>query len=499
MSSTENRTFVRAPIDYVWETTNDLRLWPQLFTEYESVEVLDDGPPVRFRLTTRPDADQRTWTWESERRPDRSTWTVVARRRETGPFEHMDIRWDFRPHADGTIMRWRQDFAMKHDAPFSDGEMLERLNATSAEQMVAVGRSVEDRYHGGVGPGGPETVSIHDAVHAQRLLTLTCGARLARLVETVTERRVAQALTDGPLDLDELARRTGSHPGTLHRVLRALATVGVFTEASAGRFENTPLSCFLLEDHPYSLAPLVRHSASRMIADPYGGLGRAVITGERQAETTLGSDVWSFLEANPEDAAQFDATMTRLGAWETDEHVTAIEPSRFSEIIDMGGGRGAFLSACLLAAPAAQGLLVENERVTAEAEALLAARGVSGRARVEVGDAFSGPPRRPVAHRAVIFKAVLHNWDDEAALRALAGAADAIDDSGRVFLIEQVLAPGDVFDHAKWLDLDMMLTFGGRERTDTDWRDLLRRAGLRLVGAPAVGRWGVLECERTPT
>lgn len=493
MTTTDNRIFVDAPIDLVWNVTNNVRLWPELFTEYEQVEVIEDGPPVVFRLTTRPDPDGRTWSWVSERTIDRSTLTARARRRETGPFEYMNIRWDYRTHGAGTVMRWRQDFAVKPEFPFSEEAMKDRLEATTAEQMVAVARSVETRSRG---RDASASVNIHNSDHAKRLLTLTCGSRLFRLVETVTDLQVADALANGPLKIEQLAEKVAAHPPTLQRVLRALATVDVFAEEAPGVFTHTPLSRFLIESHPYSLTPLVRHSGSRIIEEPLRNLPTAVRTGGAQARSALGSDVWSFLAANDSDAAAFDDAMTRLGGWEIEQHVAAVSPQRFTEIIDVGGGQGRFLAACLDAAPNARGVLVERESVLQEAQPVLEFNGVVERVRTQIGDAFSMAPWPPGPNRAVILKAVLHNWDDDHAARALSTVGNSLDESGRVFLIEQVVAPGNTFDHAKWLDLDMMLTFGGRERTQQDWQELLSRAGLKLVNEPTPGRWGVLECKR---
>ena len=115
---TENEITIAAPLDLVWDMTNDLEHWPQLFSEYASVEILArKGDTTTFRLTMHPDENGKVWSWVSERdrrpRPARSR----ARRVETGPFEHMDIRWEYDEVPGGTRMRWTQDFAMKPERP----------------------------------------------------------------------------------------------------------------------------------------------------------------------------------------------------------------------------------------------------------------------------------------------------------------------------------------------------------------------------------------------
>ncbi|MEV8441654.1 SRPBCC family protein [Actinosynnema sp. NPDC051121] len=142
---TDNEIVITAPMDLVWERTNDVESWPDLFSEYASADVLErDGDRVLFRLTTHPDADGKTWTWVSERVADRATRTVTARRVSTGPFERMDIRWTYEQVGDGVRMRWVQDFAMKPDAPVDDAGMTRRINENSRVQMSLIKQKIEE-------------------------------------------------------------------------------------------------------------------------------------------------------------------------------------------------------------------------------------------------------------------------------------------------------------------------------------------------------------------
>ena len=146
---TDNEIIVDAPIDFVWAATNDVRDWPNLFTEYESIEVLDEqGDTVTFRLTMKPDENGNAWSWVSRRTHDKSTHSVRAQRVETGFFEYMHLRWHFQP-LDGnrTLMRWSQDFTMKAAAPIDDAGMQERLNRNTVVQQQAVKDAVEARRH----------------------------------------------------------------------------------------------------------------------------------------------------------------------------------------------------------------------------------------------------------------------------------------------------------------------------------------------------------------
>jgi aromatase len=142
----DNSILVKAPLDLVWEMTNDVESWPHLFTEYSEVEILGrDGGTTRIRLTTHADDNGKVWTWESERTPDAATHTVTARRVDfsTGPFASMEIRWEYREVPEGVEMRWVQDFELKPGLPFTADQMAGHLSGNTVEQMEAVKAQLE--------------------------------------------------------------------------------------------------------------------------------------------------------------------------------------------------------------------------------------------------------------------------------------------------------------------------------------------------------------------
>ena len=141
---TQNEITIAAPLDLVWEITNDLENWPRLFSEYASVEVLSrEGATTTFRLTMHPDENGKVWSWVSERTPDREKRMVRARRVETGPFAHMNIVWEYAELPGGVQMRWTQDFAMKPDAPVDDDWMTDNINRNSRTQMALIRDRIE--------------------------------------------------------------------------------------------------------------------------------------------------------------------------------------------------------------------------------------------------------------------------------------------------------------------------------------------------------------------
>ncbi|MFE0155616.1 SRPBCC family protein [Nonomuraea sp. NPDC059007] len=141
---TDNSIVIDAPMELVWEMTNDVESWPELFSEYASAEILErQDETVRFRLTMHPDDEGKVWSWVSERTPDPRTRTVNAKRVETGPFEHMIIFWEYLQEQEGVRMRWVQDFHMKPSAPVDDAGMTDHLNRNTLVQMERIKGIVE--------------------------------------------------------------------------------------------------------------------------------------------------------------------------------------------------------------------------------------------------------------------------------------------------------------------------------------------------------------------
>jgi O-methyltransferase domain/Polyketide cyclase / dehydrase and lipid transport len=490
---TDNRILINAPMDLVWTHTNDVAGWPELFTEYASAEILGrDGDSVTFRLTTRPDDDGKVWSWVSRRTPDPATRTVRAYRVETGPFEYMNLRWEYHQEAAGVVMRWIQDFALKPEAGFTEEAMVERLDRTTAEQMAHIKSVLESRARDGAGPGPGD-------LHAQQLLYLTCGWRLAAVVSALAELGIPDLLSGGPRGVEELAESSKAHPDSLYRVLRCAASVGITAELPDGRFESTPLAEGIRADVPYSLLPLVRYSAQAFVTKPYEALVHSVRTGDPATVPTLGTDLWQYLETSPEEGALYESTMTGLGRWETDRHLDAVRPERFRRIADIGGGRGHFLAAALRRAPDASGVLFDRHEVLTESFDVLKEAEVAARVTPVAGDFFTDP--LPAGCDAYVVKAVLHYWPDDRATELLAAVRTAIGDraDARLFVVEQVVSGGNTWDHAKFLDLDMLVLTGGRERAPEEWRRLLAAAGFEPVGRPAEGHWTVLECRPVAT
>jgi multifunctional cyclase/dehydratase/O-methyltransferase len=320
---------------------------------------------------------------------------------------------------------------------------------------------------------------------------LVSGARAAQVVYALAELGVADELADGPRTVAEIAAATGTHEPSLARLLRAAAAIDVIAALPDGRYGPNALSAALRSDAPGSVRELVLFNASDLDSLPWRALSDGIRTGKPTFDTLFGTSFFAHLDSHPEDAALFDRAMTNMSVSSSAVYLAQYDFSDLTRVADVGGGRGYFLSALLQRYPHLHGVLVDLPGAAAEAPDLLRERGLADRVSVEAGDFFTEVPGGCDGY---VIKNVLHDWDDDDALRILRTVRAAMAPDSRILICESVLAPPGRFDHAALLDLDMMLKFGGRERDLESWRSLLARAGLRLANNPTVGARTVLDC-----
>jgi hypothetical protein len=315
---------------------------------------------------------------------------------------------------------------------------------------------------------------MHDAeTPTVALRRLVNGYQVTQAIHVAAALGIADLLRDGPRDSDALAAQTDSHAPSLHRVLRALASVGVLHEDDDGRFALTAIGECLRSD----AAEPVRGWAA-FVGRPYhfqawSALLHGVRTGESPFRSVHGTDVWDYRVAHPEEGAIFNAAMTDIMLRANAHLLAAYDFARFATVVDVGGGRGAFLGAVLDANPAMRGILVDQPHVVAGAV-------VGDRCEVVGGSFFEALPEGADAY---LLKAVLHDWEDDDALRILARCRAAIPDHGVLLVVERDLgAPNEGAD-AKFADLNMMVGPGGRERTYDEFATLFAAGGFELVDA----------------
>jgi hypothetical protein len=261
-------------------------------------------------------------------------------------------------------------------------------------------------------------------------------------------------------------------------VLRALASVGVFGTDEQGRFTLTPLGAALQSDAPGAARSTVIALAGEWWWAAWGEVLHAVRTGETGLQKALGVSEYQYLAQQPEEASHFNAAMIGFHGDEPAAIVEAYDFSGIRRVVDVGGGSGNLLGTILTAYPNLQGVLLDRPQVVPDAEGNLAAAGVADRCQVVGGDFLEAVPEGGDVY---IVSHCIHNWDEPSCLRILANCRRAIQQAGRLLIIEAVVRPGDEPDPAKILDLAMLLIPGGQERSGEEYRVLLEKAGLRLT------------------
>ncbi len=314
---------------------------------------------------------------------------------------------------------------------------------------------------------------------AVAMLQLTLGALVSQAVSVIARLGVADVLAAGPQPVEQIAQRVGAHHSALYRVLRALGDVGVVAELENRQFALTPLSELLRSDVPGSMRGWATMVGMPFHRYPWTDLYETVLTGESAFDRVHGTKVFDYLAEHPEDAAIFDAAMTSISTNESVSIAKAYDFNRFNTIVDVGGGRGGLLAAILSANPHLQGVLFDVPTVVAGIDDELAAAEVVGRCEVVSGDFFDSVPDGADAY---LLSAIIHDWDDDQAVQILRTCRAAMTDSACMLLAEIVLPEGPAPSMGKLADLEMLvMTAGGRQRTEAELRALLGRAGLRLT------------------
>ena len=322
------------------------------------------------------------------------------------------------------------------------------------------------------------------------LAGMITGYWVSQMVHVAAKLGLADYLADGPVTADELANSTGTHARSLYRLMRALASVGIFSEDDGQRFSQTPLSGSLRKDVPGS-----QWAMAVMMGDEHyhawGDLLGSVRTGQTAFDRLHGKPLFEYLGEHPDQAMVFDAAMTSIHGRETQAVLDAYDLSGVGVLADIGGGNGTNLIGVLGRYPEMNGVLFDLPHVVERAAANLERAGLSGRCEVVGGD-FFGPV--PVEADAYFLRHIIHDWDDEKAGLILRNIRTSMPQGARLLVVEHVLPPGNEPSFGKLLDLNMLLLPGGAERTAEEFRRLYEGSGFRLTRiVPAQGDLSVIE------
>jgi hypothetical protein len=312
----------------------------------------------------------------------------------------------------------------------------------------------------------------HDETPTVALRRLTNGYQVTQAIHVAATLGIADLLRDGPRDSEALARETDSHAPSLHRVLRALASVGVLHEGGDGRFALTAIGECLRSDAPEPVGGWAAYVGSPSHWQSWGNLLHGVRTGENAFRAVHGSDVWEYRAQHPQESAIFDGAMTAIMLRANRHVLAAYDFGRFATVVDVGGGRGAFLNAVLDANPRMRGVLFDQPHVVEGVD-------LGERCEVVAGSFFEDVPEGADAY---LLKAVLHDWEDQEAELILDRCRAAMPDHGALVIVERDLGAANENADAKFSDLNMMLGPGGRERTREEFATLLATGGFELAG-----------------
>ncbi|MGW0477713.1 methyltransferase [Nonomuraea sp. NPDC003214] len=308
-------------------------------------------------------------------------------------------------------------------------------------------------------------------------------SRFAALL-TMAELGLADHLADGPLDTGELARRSGAHPPALRRVLRELAGMDVVRPHGDDGYDLTARGTALRSDVPGSIRSSIRMLGEESFWYAMGNLPSTVREGSSAFARRHGH-LYDHLAAQPEASRLFDEYMTTRAITFTDGLVKRYDFAGAASMVDVAGGRGHILATVLHANPGMRGILFDLDHVTGSAREALAAEGLADRTEVVAGSFFDGVPAGADVY---LLSSVLHNWDDEDAVRILRNVRAAMGPGGRVLVLEVVL-PDEPAPHlGNDLDMRMLAIFdGGTERSAAQYATLLDEAGLRLTEVIELG------------
>jgi hypothetical protein len=304
------------------------------------------------------------------------------------------------------------------------------------------------------------------------------GYRLSQAIHVSAKLGLADLLKGKASSCDSLARATGTHAPSLYRLLRLLASEGIFRELPGRCFALTPSAELLRDDIPNSLRPIALMEGGTWIWQSWSELLHSVRTGRPGFARVHGAAFFDYLIQHPREAAIFNRAMASQTTEAVEAVIEAVDLSGIGTLVDIGGGRGTLLIAALRAYSRMQGVLFDLPAVIEEARTLIESADVASRCVLETGDFFEYVPSGGDAY---LLKFIIHDWDDEPAMEILRSCRRAMAAGGRLLLVEMVIPPGGQPHYAKFLDLNMLVLLAGKERTESEYRDLLAAAGFTLT------------------
>ncbi|MBD2612488.1 MAG: methyltransferase [Nostoc sp. ZfuVER08] len=310
------------------------------------------------------------------------------------------------------------------------------------------------------------------------LLQMKYGSWIFQSIYAAAKLGIADLLKDGSRSCEDLASVTSTHEGSLYRLLRGLASMGVFAETEPSFFTLTPLGNYLRGDVPGSLkARVIMNGEEQYRA--WGEIIYSIQTGKSAFERLYGMNLLDYYAKNPEAGKNFNQAMTSSSTLQNPGIVLDYDFSDVQTLVDVGGGQGKLLTDILKAYPKMKGILFDQPEAIKGAKSLIEQAEILDRCQLIAGNFFESVP---AGGDAYILKYVIHDWDDERAIAILKSCYEAMPEHGKLLLVEQVIPSGNQASFSKMLDLQMLvLCPGGRERTQAEYRILMEKSKFQLI------------------
>ena len=310
------------------------------------------------------------------------------------------------------------------------------------------------------------------------LMQMSLGYTVPFLLRTAAQLRLADHLAGGARTAEQLAAATSTHAPSLYRLLRTLAANGVFSEDQLHRFSLTPLAEPLRSDVPGSVRTSILSITGDLFVVPWSKLLYSVQTGQSAFDKYFGAPFFDHLTRHPDEAALFSDLLIGINSADPPAVAAAYDFSSFSHVADIGGGTGHLLATVLASHPGPRGTLFDLPHSQAGAEELIKSRGMADRIAFTPGSFFDVVP---AGCDLYMLSHIIHDWSEEQCLTILGHCRRAMLPTSRLLIIEMVLSEGNAFHPGKMLDMTMLATTPGQERTEPEYRALLDKARFRLT------------------
>lgn len=342
----------------------------------------------------------------------------------------------------------------------------------------------------------PSGIGTADVSPSATMLQIMTGFRVSRATYVVAKLGIADLLKDGSKSSEELAQLTDTHAPSLYRVMRGLVSAGIFDQDEQERFTLTPVGATLRSDVPNSLRALAIINLGEERYQAWGDLMFSVRTGEIAFNKMFGMGLWEYYQQHPDQAKTFDDSMANLIAAHNAAVLASYPFSAIDTLVDVGGGNGSFIVSALEANPLMKGVLFDLPHVAEQAKKRIAAAGLYERCAVIGGDIVSAVPEGGTLY---VLSKIIHDWNDDRAIAILKNCQRAMKDKAKLLLVEIILPArveqSPALQRAFMLDVHMMATTGGRERTEAEYRRLLKAAGFEVIRIiPSRSELTVIEC-----